>query len=90
MRDIKFEAPTQPPRMKLIHGVEVPDISFEPKRGDYFYRPCLSTTALCECDIWVGGGYQDIFKARDMCYPETLEGEKAAILHTKAMLGIKE
>jgi hypothetical protein len=41
--EIKFEIPVQPPRMKLIHGVEVPDISFTPREGDMYYYPSIET-----------------------------------------------
>ncbi len=88
--EIKFEAPVQPPRMKLIHGVEVPDISFNPEIGeDFVYpdptMPCLYMSATYyECD-------SHSYKAfNGFCYRPDKHGLKAVILHAKAMLGIKE
>jgi hypothetical protein len=88
--EVKIEAPEQPPRTKLIHGVEIPDISFQPKDNEEYYYPSPS----CE-DFYENTSYEDYEADRHranygLCYPYTDEGKKVASLHAKAMLGIKE
>jgi hypothetical protein len=88
--EIKFEVPVQPPRMKLIHGVEVPDISFEPKFGEFYYTPDIQSRILYN-EYKHGNSHHTICEIeRSLCYPYTEQGKQAAILHAKAMLGIKE
>jgi hypothetical protein len=88
-KEIKFEVPEQPPRMKLINGIEVPDISFQPEYAEYYYYPSL------EPDLYNSLSFQNhnkttVFHAvNNFCYPYTEEGKEAAILHTKALLGVK-
>jgi hypothetical protein len=88
-KEIKFEVPEQPSRMKLINGIEVPDISFRPDTNkDYFY-PSLEID-LCNSAFFVKGDKSDEFRADNgLCYPFTPKGKEAAILHAKALLGIK-
>jgi hypothetical protein len=86
--EVKIEAPEQPPRTKLINGVELPDISFYPNLNEEYYYPSPS----CE-DFCGNTSYEDYQADRHranygLCYPFTDEGRKAAILHAKAMLGI--
>ena len=88
--EIKFEAPTQPPRMKLIHGVEVPDISFKPSLLDWHFCPQASSPLLSSRQKYCGDVYDEFRRRSNLCYPDTEEGRQAAILHAKAMLGIKE
>lgn len=76
------------PKTKLIHGVEVPDISFVPEYG------CTYCFPKPEDGDFVGMAYANTsstFSHRvrhNFCYPYTEEGKQAAILHAKAMLGI--
>jgi len=88
--EIKFEIPAQPLRMKLIHGVEVPDISFRPKHGEDYYALDLTDGAFYVEFKWKDDQMDFTLYERDLCYPITEEGKQAAILHAKAMLGIKE
>jgi hypothetical protein len=86
--ETKFVVPEQPPRTKLINGVEVPDISFYPNINEEYYYPSPS----CE-DFYENTSYEDYEADRHranygLCYPYTDEGRKTAILHAKAMLGI--
>ena len=81
-------APEQPPRMKLIHGVEVPDISFKPTIEDRFYYPVLGYE-LYKTSTYLSYGVDKFKSEHNLCYPYTEEGKQAAILHAKAMLGIK-
>ena len=78
------------PKTKLIHGVEVPDISFVPGENEWCYFPDPADPELF-CEMYdksperyphrVGYG---------LCYPYTEEGKQAAILRAKAMLGIAD
>lgn len=73
---------------KLVNGVEVPDISFYPNIDKEYYYPSPS----CE-DFYENTSYEDYEADRHranygLCYPFTDEGKEAAILHSKAMLGI--
>jgi hypothetical protein len=85
--ELKIEAPEKPPRTKLVNGVEVPDIDFQPEPNRAYFYPNPSVPKF----------YDDTFydTAKDkhrvcygLCYPPTKEGKEAAILHAKAMLGI--
>ena len=88
--EIKFDIPTQPVRTKLINGYAVPDISFEPKDRERYYFPLPSYPALVGDVHFEAGNAIDEHSAKyNLCYPYTEEGKKAAILHTKAMLGIE-
>ena len=86
--EVKIEAPEQPPHPKLIHGVEVPDISFQPRKGDSYCYPHLSNTQLYSTTEYLELEADRHLAHYDLCYPYTDEGRKAAILHAKAMLGI--
>jgi hypothetical protein len=87
--EIKFEIPVQPPRMRLINGIEVPDISFKPRKEEHFYHPVLDKV-LYNQSTYLSYGIDDFRVAHGLCYPYTEEGKQAAILHAKAMLGIKD
>jgi hypothetical protein len=80
----------QPPRMKLIHGIEVPDISFRPSHGEDYYAVDLTDKGFYVEFNWGDDEMDFVLYERDICYPFTKEGKQAAILHAKAMLGIKE
>lgn len=78
------------PKMKLIHGVEVPDISISSPRG---FRPRYYLPNPLSCDLYsemlYSGGDPDVrLLSIDFVYPYTEEGKQAAILHAKAMIGI--
>ena len=90
--EIKFEAPTQPLRMKLVNGIEVPHISCEPK---IYCTYCVPDPTNPE---WFRSIFiEDYNNKRNehavkhgMYYPFTEKGKQAAILHAKAILGIKD
>jgi hypothetical protein len=86
--EIKFEVPVQPPRMKLIHGVEVPDISFKPSYGECYVFPDVCATCPIGVNTYENYVVDRTRSNRGLCYPDTEEGKQAAILHAKAMLGI--
>jgi hypothetical protein len=88
-KEIKFEAPEQPPRMRLINGIEVPDVSFYPEVSEHYFYPSLRPI-LCSSTFCLEDNETDKFRAvNGLCYPYTPEGKEAAILHSKALLGIK-
>lgn len=78
------------PKVKIIHGVEVPDISFVPKDEDKYWLPLPLSINMVDWGVW--GAHKEPAQHRSsngLCYPYTEEGKQAAILHAKAMLGIK-
>lgn len=80
------------PITKLIHGVEIPDISFTPEYLQNYWFPAPSTDAdgFCHQTRYAPMCSGDIHRLNhNLCYPHTEEGKQAAILHAKAMLGIK-
>jgi hypothetical protein len=83
-----IEAPAKPLTMKLIHGVEVPDISFYPTDGTAYYYPATNDD-MFSTTTYYSKYLSDRFRSdNNLCYPYTKEGKQAAILHAKAMLGI--
>jgi hypothetical protein len=88
-QEIKFEVPEQPSRMKLINGIEIPDISFHPEARKHYYYPLLDVD-LFDNTFFEEGNKTDKFRAANgLCYPCTPEGKEAALLHAKALLGVK-
>lgn len=78
------------PKTKLIHGVEIPVFEFTPKVGERFY---VANVGFPEFFDWWCRPSEDCTLTqrmieRGLVYPCTEEGKKAAILHSKAMLGI--
>lgn len=93
--EIKFKVPTQPiqVKMKMIHGIEVPDISIDPKSTDLgkrYYYPLPSSVILHDNEFYGCSSHCITRLKNRLCYPFTEEGKQAAILHAVAMLGIKE
>lgn len=78
------------PITKLIHGVEVPDISFQPNPHDKYFHPDPTLNNMYCHTYFFEVSPEDHFRSKhNLCYPNTEEGREAAILHAKAMLGIK-
>lgn len=74
----------------IVNGVEVPVFEFTPKVGDKYY---VANVGLPEFfDQWRRQSEDCTFTQRmlerGLLYPYTEEGKQAAILHSKAMLGI--
>jgi hypothetical protein len=85
--EVKIDIPRKPIKMKLIHGVEVPDISFHPTDETDYYYPDATGDALFNIATYYDSYSADRFRsANNLCYPRTKEGKAAAILHAKAML----
>lgn len=78
------------PKTKLIHGVEIPIFEFTPKAGEKYYTADVSSPEFFE--QWhkssVNNTLAQRMIERGLVYPYTEEGKQAAILHSKAMLGI--
>lgn len=85
-------APSAPPTIKLINGIEVPDISFQPKENERYYFPKPTYKNLYSSNDYNSEfEEEDVYQAQNgMCYPYTNAGKEAAILHGKAMLGITD
>jgi hypothetical protein len=88
---IHIEAPTKPIMVKVINGVEVPDISFKPRLNEYYYTPMPNYPELCHLMMdFYSNRLTNHLSDNNLCYPFTEEGKQAAILHAKAMLGISQ
>ena len=80
------------PKTHTVNGVEIPDLRFTPKTYEEYYFPSPDSPTLA---FRTRANYAH-FNAADehrieynLCYPPTDEGREAAILHAKAVLGIK-
>jgi hypothetical protein len=85
--EVSIKAPVKPVPMKVINGLEIPDISFKPNIEERCYIPAIIPElyrGLCFYRSDMNVHLSD----NGMCYPDTKEGKQAAILHAKAMLGI--
>jgi hypothetical protein len=89
MDTIKNESNTQiETKTKMVNGVEIPNISFIPSYGVPCYVPYPVIPELyIQIDYYSDKTGKHLI-ANGMCYPLTEEGERAAIMHAKAMLGI--
>lgn len=76
------------PKTHLVHGVEVPDLRFEPNDGVSYYSPDPTLAHLYQGIVFSTGQNNDHRKNNNLCYEYTEAGKQAAILHAKAMLGI--
>ncbi|MCI4437059.1 MAG: hypothetical protein JHC33_09660 [Ignisphaera sp.] len=87
---VHIEAPTKPIVVKVIHGIEVPDITFRPKLNEYYYTPMPTHPELHHLMNYCSNVINNHLRDSNLCYPFTEEGKQAAILHAKAMLGISQ
>jgi hypothetical protein len=75
--------------MKLVNGVEIPDISFKPNIGESCYLPFPTSSSLYSRHVYNHSNeITGHLSTNGICYPFTEEGREVAILHAKAMLGI--
>lgn len=80
------------PKIHTVHGVEIPDLRFTPKIYEEYCYPSPNHPSLV---FRTQANYAHVNAAdehrlkHNLCYPPTEEGREAAILHAKAMLGIK-
>lgn len=89
--EIKFTLP-EPIKYRTIHGVEIPDISFVPREGETFCFPCIDKVELFLIDTVNIEGTEEMEHRIDnkLCYPDTEEGKRVAILHAKVLLNEME
>jgi hypothetical protein len=83
---VDIEASVKPVGVKIVNGVEIPDISFKPDSGEYCYIPFPTHADLYLRIYYCYPGLDEHVVTNNLCYPYTEEGKQAAILHTKAML----
>ena len=77
------------PKTHLVHGVEVPDLRIKPSRGENYYYPLPTSPNLVRQTIFIHGDDGDKYILQNnLCYEYTEAGKQAAILHSKAWLGI--
>lgn len=76
------------PKTHIVHGVEVPDLRFEPKVGEEYYLPYPLNDQLCFSATSATLTSHCHRVSNNLCYEHTEEGKQAAILHAKAMLGM--
>jgi hypothetical protein len=88
--EVYIEAPTKPVGVKVINGVEVPDISFKPTKGEVFLYPSIDCMSLHQIMTYNDDTWCKFLSDNNLCYPYNAAGQETVILHTKAMLGIKE
>lgn len=70
-----------------VHGVEIPDLRVLPEIGDYYYLADPTVSELAELHKFVMRA-ETLRAERGLAYQNSEEGKQAAILHSKAMLGI--
>jgi hypothetical protein len=83
---VDIEASVKPVGVKMVNGVEIPDISFKPKQGEQYYVPSPTYPDLYHSSFFYSCEVDYYRSINGLCYPFTNEGKQAAILHTKAML----
>ena len=76
------------PETHIVHGVEVPDLRFKPKRGEEYYLAAPTEPEFTHKYMSTDDSLDSVWVERGLCYENTKEGKQAAILHAKAMLGI--
>jgi hypothetical protein len=86
--EVDIEAPIKPVGIKVVNGIEIPDISFNPEHGEQYYMPWPTSTHAHHSSIFQSCEEDYYRRDNNLCYPFTEEGKQAAIAHAKAMLGI--
>ena len=76
------------PKTKLVNGVEILDLSFIPENGEGYIVPAVNINF---CQNWVANlesAHTAFFIKHGLCYPNTEEGERVAVAHSKALMGV--
>lgn len=76
------------PKTHIVNGVEIPDLRVTPKYGDDYYLADSLSITFFNAHNFVEHRMEKLWVERGLCYQRTEEGKQAAILHSKAMLGI--
>lgn len=77
------------PKTHSVHGVEIPDLRITPDLDQHYWYPDPSETDLVLRILrrkWSSSDNHRI--ANNLCYEHSDEGKEAAIMHSKAWLGI--
>lgn len=72
----------------IVHGVEIPDLRVSPEYGDHYYVADPLSRTFVTGRMNNGKLAVKEWVNRGIVYQHTEEGRQAAILHSKAMLGI--
>lgn len=72
----------------IVNGVEIPDLRESPEYGDGYYLASTSAVNLTSPHTFVGDSTDMLWLERGLVYQKSEEGRLAAVLHSKAMLGI--
>lgn len=75
------------PKTHFVHGVEIPDLRVSPELGDKYYLADPTSPELTDLHTFVMR-MEKMWGERGLCYQNTDAGRRAAIAHSKAMLGI--
>lgn len=75
------------PKTHIVHGVEIPDLRVTPELGGKYYLADPTSTELTELHTYVMRR-EEMWFERGLSYQYSEEGKQAAVLHSKAMLGI--
>ena len=78
------------PKTRFVHGVEIPAFEFTPKVGERYYTANVNLPVLYGCGSNTAEDctFTQRMIEHGLLYPFTEKGKQAAILHSKAMLGI--
>lgn len=76
------------PETHIVNGVKIPDLRVAPERGDSYYLADPTASELTTLYRFTGTDIDKIWVERGLAYQPTEEGKQAAILHSKAMLGV--
>ena len=76
------------PKTHYVHGVEIPELRTSPEYGEGYYLASTSSHTHYSRHTFVGDTTDMLWAERGLTYQFTDEGMQAAILHSKAMLGI--
>lgn len=71
-----------------VNGVEIPDLRVSPEFGEYYYLANPTLRALFTRYKFDKHSADRLWIERGLAYQDTEEGMEAAILHSKAMLGM--
>jgi hypothetical protein len=88
--EVKIDIPLKPIKMKRVNGIEILDITFKPTLNERFYHPSIECMSLHKLMVYNDDEWCKFLSENDLCYPYNKMGQDAAILHAKALLGVKE
>lgn len=75
------------PKTHFVRGAEIPDLRVTPELGGKYYLADPTSSELVELHTYVMRR-EELWFERGLSYQHSEEGRQAAILHSKAMLGI--